>query len=201
MTYSQHLTANELSAYFECPTKAALLAQSFPSAEPDVVSDLCQQYKLAARPAVERATCRTLIDFNQLADKLPMGDIQYAIDCQSAFIELDQIGPLLAEHTGRPTRYVLADDVSPILFCPFDHVRPWHTTMLIFAALAIDHVMGSAPAIGHICFGHPPKIKTLRLKWPNQHVVALREFANARATGQPPPVDLNPHCSICQYRA
>ena len=199
MTYSQQITSYELSAYFECRTKAALLAQSIPSTEPDVVSDLSQQYKLAACPAVERATYRTLIDFNQLADKLPIGDIQYAIDCQSAIIDRAQIGPLLAERTGRSTRCALSEGFSPILFCPFNRIQPWHTTILTFAALAIEHVTGSVPAIGHICFGHPPKLKTLRLKWPNQHSAAVQEFANARGTGQP--VELNPHCSICQYKA
>ena|SRR5215831_2736175 len=116
MTYSQHITATELSAYFECRTKAALVAQSFTSAEPDVVSDLCQQYKLAARPVVERATCRTLIDFNLLADKLPIGDIHYAIDCQSAFIDRDQIDSYLPNAPEGPRATSLVRTLRPYCF-------------------------------------------------------------------------------------
>jgi predicted RecB family nuclease len=200
MVNSLQITADQVRAHFECRTKAALLAQMVPSDERDIVLDLQQTYRLATRAAVERATDRRLIDFNQLADVLSTRDTQYAIDCQTTFIDWTQLETLLSKGSGRPLRAVESRIVSPIFFCPFDRVPSWHTAILYFAAVAIGNVTGITPAIGFICFGAAAKLTELRLNRLSQHLGVLHEIIAARRADPLQSVELNAHCTIWQFR-
>src|SRR5262249_30057924 len=117
------------------------------------------------------------------------------------FIDCAQLESLLGKRTGRPSRALRGGTASPVFFCPFDRVQAWYTALLYFAAVSIGHVTGITPVTGYICFGQAPNLKVLRLNKPHQHLGVLREIVNARKANTPLPLELNPHCSSCQYRA
>jgi predicted RecB family nuclease len=79
-------------------------------------------------------------------------------------------------------------------------VQSWHTTVLYFAAAAIEHSVGHSPLVGYICLGETPEIKSVRLPISHQHLSVLREMAATLKAAQPPSIQLNPHCPICRYR-
>jgi len=61
------LTAEEVMAHFACRTKAALLAQSVPTDEPDTAFDLYRRYRIATHNTLEQTIHRKLIEFTQLS--------------------------------------------------------------------------------------------------------------------------------------
>ena len=67
-------------AYFECRTKAALIAELTPTDEPDTVFELYRKYRAVAQTALEQATRRKVIEFNELPYVLPTGKQGYLID-------------------------------------------------------------------------------------------------------------------------
>ena len=183
-------------AYFECRTKAALIAELTPTDEPDTVFELYRKYRAVAQTALEQATRRKVIEFNELPYVLPTGKQGYLIDSRSTFIDCTRLEPLLNKKTTHGSR---SSPVSPILFCPFDRLQPWHTTVLYFAAAAIEHAAGIAPVAGYVCFSHALEIKSVRLGASDQHLSALREMATRRRA-RPQTIQLNAHCPTCQYR-
>jgi predicted RecB family nuclease len=193
------VTAEEVIAHFECRTKAALLSQSIAPHETDIAFDLYNKYGPAAHAALEQATHSKLIEFHQLSRQLPFGDHTYLIDSRSTLIERAHLNLLLNRNTARGSRDTR---FSPVFFCPFDRPQPWHTTVLYFAALAIEHATGLIPVTGYLCFAAPaPSIKSVRLSRIDQHLDSLRQIATACRAEQSPRIELNAHCPICQYRS
>jgi hypothetical protein len=86
-----HMTAEEVIAYFECPTKAALLAQSIPADEPAILLNLYQKYRSAYSAVVEQATGRKLVQFDQLGCLVPITESYCLVDSQSVTIDCKQL--------------------------------------------------------------------------------------------------------------
>jgi predicted RecB family nuclease len=190
-----HMTAEEVMAHFTCRTKAALIAKSISPEQPENLADLFTTYRASFRAAGEKATGRTVIEFHQLPSLARSGG-RYMIDALSAFVEFGQItrlDPTSSNVAPRTIRY------APTFYYPFDPLPRWHTDILYFAAAAIEIATGFAPASGYVCFGLAPTIKAVRLGRYLQYMTVIKEIVVAHRVQQPPPLELNSHCPICQF--
>src|SRR5262249_566050 len=118
-------------------------------------------------------------------------------DALSTFVEFGQITRLDATSSNvapRTIRY------APTFLSPFDPLPRWHTTILHFAAAAIEIATGLAPTSGYVCFGLAPTIKAVRLDRYLQHMAMIKEVVLAHRVPQSPPLELNSHCPICQFK-
>jgi predicted RecB family nuclease len=191
-----HLTAEEAMAHFTCRTKAALIAKSISPEQPDILADLFTSYRASFRAASEKIAGRTVIEFHQLPNLERSGG-RYMIDALSTFVEFGQITRLDAissDLAPRTIRY------ATIFFYPFNPLPRWHTAILHFAAAAIEIATGLAPASGYVCFGRAPTIKAVRPGRYLKHMEVIKEIVLAHRVQQPPPLELNSHCPICQFR-
>jgi hypothetical protein len=124
MGHPERITADEVLAHFLCRTKAALVAQSTPCDESDILCELYKKRRLAVRSAMEQSTGSTLIEFDELRSLFPISNNRYLIDCRSTFIEAHHLESLLTKRTDSALRDALSENISPVLSCPFDRIQP-----------------------------------------------------------------------------
>src|SRR5262249_21233996 len=161
----------------------------------DNLADLFTTYRASFRAAGEKVAGRAVIEFHQLPSLARSGG-RYMIDALSTFVEFGQIARLDAISSNAAPRTVRD---APIFFYPFHPLPRWHTAILHFAATAIEIETGLAPASGYVCFGLAPTIRTARLGRNPQVKSVLKEIVLAHRPQQPPPLELNSHCPICQF--
>jgi predicted RecB family nuclease len=97
-------------------------------------------------------------------------------------------------------------DYVPLLFLHCEKINRHDKLLLAFQALVLSEVLGDLPAFGTIIHGHDAKPSRVNFRTPAGVTAVINEARRlmsetAKQTeDKPPPLTLNNHCTICEFR-
>lgn len=199
MALQTDVTAADVAAYLECPTKAWLLLSGEEAPNPffaDIRALISAVYKARA----VRGTDDAPIEFEEFVRSPADGTALVRVDCMTATYRPGLSGPT---RISLRTDKAMATRASvPVLFLAWDKVSQPDASLVCFAALAIAQAMGGAvPEKGEVVYGDPPRRKSVRI---SDHADDAKRAVGAIQsmfhTEEPPRLVLNKHCSTCGYQ-
>ena len=196
------VTAAIFSAFLKCPMKAHLLAlgerppQTYIS---DIEAEISSMYKsMAWRTLHDRGETGEPGTFRQVNDG-PLGTSTRLVDCDTTVYDLD-----LAQgaSVGRRARKAPQDSVVPIHFLTWEKPELADNLLVCFGALALSQATGVRVEAGMLVFGDRCRRRMIRISdYSAQVNRTIHAIGTLLPGGQEPPLILNPHCAVCDFRS
>ena len=190
------ITAAVFAAYLKCPTKAHLQAHAEEPPDPffaDIGAKISTAYKV-------NAGIIPSIHFSGLADLLRAETYAVFVDSMTAFYAGDQRAA-----TGRRRGKKSKPDQTyvPVHYSALGKPDQSDHLLVSFCALAIGQEAGTEPPLsGKIVFGVAEHVKTVKVA---DCLPKVRKIIEAILkdldTEEPPPLVLNKHCPVCDFRS
>lgn len=204
MESSNTVTAAIFSAFLKCPTKARLLAlgerppESYFSKVESGISSMCKSR--AWRMLHSRGESAEPAAFGQLVDGSDIGTATRWFDCDTAIYDLALPQRGSADRRARkPAKDCV---VVPVLFSPWENPVPSEILLVCFGALSLSQATGMHAETGTLVYGDNLRRRTVRI---SDHTARLNRTIRAIVSllpgGQEPPLVLNAHCVVCDFRS
>ena len=205
MHRSVEITAAVFAAYLKCPTMAYLTAHG--EDPPDTFLAVTRgcisaAYKARAGQSLRASLIGVApIHFSRLADDTARDATTLFVDCETASYVCNQ--PASAWVDVRVKRSKPGRDYVPITYSAWDKIDQFDELLVCFGAVAIGQATGSRiPANGKVIYGAGHRAKTVRIA---NYLTKWREVIEATAsicrTSEPPPLVLNKHCPVCDFKS
>lgn len=197
-------TAAIFLAFHKCPTKAYLLAHGERPPETyfsDVEAEISLMYKSRAWQILQdRCKTAEATTFRQMTDDGSLGTATRWLDCDMAVYDLAHSQPGSAEHRTRKSDS--GAPIVPVYFSPWEKPNLLDSLLVCFGALALSQATGIHSETGTLIFGDNLRRKTIQI---SDHAVrlnhAIRAIGALLPGGQEPPLVLNAHCAVCDFRS
>jgi predicted RecB family nuclease len=198
---SVEITAAVFAAYLNCPTKAYLIAHG--EDPPDAFVAVTRGRVSAAYKARagQGLTVVVPIHFSRLSDDTVRDATTVFVDCETASYVCND--PASAWVDGRVKRSEPGRDFVSIRYSSWDKIDQFDDLLVCFGAVAIGQATGSRiPTNGKVIYGEGHRAKTVRVA---DYLTKWREVIEAIAsicrTSEPPPLVLNKHCPVCEFKS
>lgn len=204
MESSDTLPAEILKAFLKCPTKARFLVMGEKPQEAyfsDVEAGIFSMYKSRA--------WRILRDRGELAEPARFGQIAYGgqngtenfwFDCDTAVCDLALSQKGSADH--RTRKSATRDSLVPVVFSPWEKPELSDSLLVCFGALSLSQATRTQIETGMVVYGDNLRRKTVHI---SDHTArlkgVLREIGTLLPGGRDPPLVLNAHCPVCDFRS
>ena len=205
MHRSVNVTAAIFTAYLKCPTKGYLIAHG--EDPPDAfiaVRRGCMSaaYKARAGQRLQAGLAGIApIHFSRLTDDTAHDATTLFVDCETTSYVCNE--PAAARLDGRVKRSMRGRGYVPVLYSAWDKIDQCDDLLVCFGAMAVGQATGSRiPANGKVIYGAGHRAKTVRIA---DYLTKWREVIEATAsicrTSESPPLILNKHCPVCEFRS
>lgn len=204
METSNTLTAAIFRAFLKCSTKARLLVLGDKPQEvyfSNVEAGISSMYKSRAwRMLHDRGELAQPATFGEIVDGGDDGTENRWFDCDTAVcdVALSQRGS--AEH--RTRKSATSDQIVPVLFSPWEKPEPSDSLLVCFGALSLSQATWTQIETGMLVYGDNLRHKTVQI---SDHTACLkgilREIGALQPGGRDPPLILNAHCPVCDFRS
>lgn len=198
------LTAALLRAFLKCPTKARFLVRGDSSKETyfsDIEAGISSMYKLKAwRVLRNRGELVAPANLEQIADSHGDGTATRWFDCDTAVCDL-----ALLQHGSAKRRARISAPVGrvvPVLFSPWEKPALSDSLFVCFGALSLSQATRTRVETGILVYGDNLRRKTIRISdHTAQFSRVVREIGSLLSSDRDPPLILNAHCSVCDFRS
>ena len=152
---------------------------------------------------------RLLHDRGELAQPVTLGEIVNGgddgtenrwFDCDTVVcdVALSQKGS--AEH--RTRKSATSDKIVPVLFSPWEKPEPSDSMLICLGALSLSLATRTQIETGMLVYGDNFRHKTVQI---SDHAARIKgllhEIGALQPNGRDPPLILNAHCPVCDYRS
>jgi predicted RecB family nuclease len=191
------ITAAIFAAHLKCPTKALLLARGekpFDTFFAEIERRISTAYTTKIRDI-------SSVKFGTLS-RVPLAKTTSTfVDAETSYYSTRPLPKIQGSDQAKKPE--LGYDYVPILRSPWGKVQQFDPLIVSFCALAIEQATGSEmPRLGKIFYGDAERIKTVKiadLLPKTRHIIEVIE--QGRETKDPPPIALNKHCLVCDFRS
>ncbi len=204
MKTSYTVTADILLAFHKCPTKAFFLAHGERPPETyfmDIEAGIASMYKSRAWQLLQdKGTSAELVTFQQITDGGSIGTATQWVDCDTAVFGLSHPDSGFAER--RVRKSVPADKIVPVIFFPWEKPASSESLLVCFGALALSQTAGMHVETGTLVFGDNHHRKNIRISDHSSRLSQVLSSVRALLSDdQEPPLILNAHCAVCDFRS
>ncbi|RJT27730.1 TM0106 family RecB-like putative nuclease [Mesorhizobium waimense] len=205
MDASANISAAVFVAYLKCSTKAYLMAHGGQSPDTffaDTLGRISAAYKAKVSQS-SRMGSTNVVPFDDL--RLTDAPAGYTptllVDCETAACTRDL--PVTARVGSQTERSDPGHDYVPIVFSAWNKRDRSDDLLVCFGAMAIQQASGGEiPSYGRIIRGEDYSGRTVRIA---EHLSKTQQIIEVIASvclaKEPPPLVLNNHCAICDFRA
>ena len=192
------------SAFLKCPRKAYFLSIAKPKTEiyfSELQARISSAYKTRAIRTLRREAERARpASFLHTRDREDLLAALCWVDCDTVVYDLSELLDVSVDRCARESS--AGERVVPILFSPWDKVELSESLLVCFGALALSKSAGMCLEAGTLVYGGRFRRKTVRVSdyaaRVNRTLGAIRDLLS---NGQEPPLSLNRHCAVCDFRS
>lgn len=198
------LTAAVLRAFLKCPTKARLLVLGNSSKETyfsDVEAEMTSMYKSRAWLVLhDRGKLAMPTTFEEIANGSGDGAESRWFDCDTAVYDLALSQRGSVEPHAR--KFAPGCHVVPVLFSPWEKPTLSDSLLVCFGALSLSQTTRTQMEAGILVYGDKLRRRTVRISdYAARFNRILRQMGTLLLSDRDPPLVLNAHCSVCDFRS
>ncbi len=192
------------SAFLKCPMKARFLAIAEPPPETyfsELEAGISSAYKSRAILMLrDRGEAAKPATFLQTKDTEDLGAAPRWVNCDTAVYDLSLLQHGSVDRCARKSS--AGELVVPVLFSPWDKAELSDCLLVCFGALSLSQSTGMPVETGTLVYGDNFRRKTVRISdYAARITRTLRAIGDLLSDGQEPPLILNRHCPVCDFRS